>query len=399
MEKILFYQELLSLPDLEVTSVSVSSREITIHCKVACDVTKCECPNCGGMSSIVNQRGVHKVRDLDISGRPVWLHISTRQFICKPCNRYYIEPLSFADMNKSYTHRQAKFVFLLSKKQSYLESAAIVNMTPKTLERLVLAECEEVANLKARYAQVRRIGIDEQSHRKGKGDYFCVITDLDRGVLLDMLPDRKMLTIVAHFQALGPAFCQQITDVSCDIWDAYIGAAKICFPQATVTLDRFHVVKMLNEGLNTFRKDLRKEDKDNVNFRKLKWILYKQYHKLSDKELDIFDAACVDCPTLKVLYHKREAFHHILDNETSVDIAMQKLEEWVASLKKEGITAFDTFVKMLSARKQLVVNYVTNCLSNAVTEGINNLIRSIRRVSFGMTNFEHLRWRVLAISS
>ena len=113
---------------------------------------------------------------------------------------------------------------------------------------------------------------------------------------------------------------------------------------------------------------------------------------------EVRDAAIADHPRLGILYHQREAFHHILDNAQSVQTATEKRIQWKIDTIKKGITEFDAFIKMLNTKQELVVNYVTNYLSNAVTEGLNNLIRSIRRVSFGMTNFQNLRWRVLAIS-
>jgi len=81
----------------------------------------------------------------------------------------------------------------------------------------------------------------------------------------------------------------------------------------------------------------------------------------------------------------------------SVKIALEKLELWKKSIVENGIKSFDSFLKMLETKQDYVVNYVENHLSNAVTEGCNNLIRAIRRISFGMTNFQNLRWRVLAV--
>ena len=113
-------------------------------------------------------------------------------------------------------------------------------MHPKTVERLVLDQCKKNLNLNNRYAQVKRLGIDEQSHRKGKKDYICLLTNLDTGTIIDMLPNRKKETLVAHFKALGQDFCNQITDVSCDIWTPYISTVETCFPNANLILDRFH---------------------------------------------------------------------------------------------------------------------------------------------------------------
>ena len=99
---------------------------------------------------------------------------------------------------------------------------------------------------------------------------------------------------------------------------------------------------------------------------------------------------------LKELYFMREKFNHILDNNKDVKIAMDK---WISEVGNKKKTVFEIFIKTLKSTKRYMVNYVQNNLSNAVTEGLNNLIRSIRRIAFGTPNFEKLRWRSLSISS
>ena len=179
----------------------------------------------------------------------------------------------------------------------------------------------------------------------------------------------------------------------------YISVAKECFPNATLVLDRFHVTKQLNESLDDFRKELRKEFKDRDEYKKLKWILYKQYHRLTDTELDILKAAFEINPLLKEYYFIREEFHHVLDNEENTESAVKALDIWVENIQKKEIVVFDTFIKTLQKHKTAIANYVKDKLSNAVTEGLNNLVRSIRRCAFGMPNFEHIRLRSMAIST
>ena len=397
MNKFQFYEELLNLPTVKIVDVKIDNKVILIECQVK--KSSEVCPNCGVVSSTINQYYYRTLRDLNMGIRHVHLLVKMRQFYCVSCNRYYSEILDFADLNKDHTHRQSDYMFCLARKQSYTEVAAIVDMSPKTIERIVLAKCEKIIDIPSRYVQVRRLGIDEHSHRKGKKDFLCVLTDLDRGIIIDILPNRKKETLIAHFQALGQAFCKQITDVCCDYWDAYITTAQTCFPKANIILDRFHVVKLLNEPLDAFRKQLRKSDKDNVHYKKLKWVLYKQYHTLSDTQLDDLDVAFKDSPDLKKIYHARERFHHILDNSDTVAKALTAIQMWINDLAIKGITAFDGFIKTLTKTKEYVANYVVDYMSNAVTEGLNNLIRSVRRTAFGMTNFHHLKLRVLAISN
>ncbi len=397
MENFDIYEQLLNLPSVKITGVEMKAKIILISCTVQNPTS--ECPNCGLKTARVNQYYERELRDLNMGIRHVHLRVKMRQFYCPNCNRYFSELLDFADHNKEHTHRQTDYMFCLARKQSYSEVAAIVDTSPKTVERAVLSVCAKTVDIQQRYAQVRRLGIDEHSHRKGKKDYLCTLTDLDRGILIDILPNRKKETLIAHFQALGADFCQQITDVSCDNWDAYICAAKTCFPNAKIILDRFHIVKSLNESLDEFRKALRKTDAQNAHYKKLKWVLYKQFHTLSDTQIDDLENAFQDCPELEKIYHTREQFHHILDNSENTQIALEKIKEWIAHIRLKNMTAFDKFIKMLEKTKEYVANYVIDFLSNAVTEGLNNLIRSVRRTAFGMTNFNHLKLRVLAIST
>lgn len=391
------YSTILNLPDVTVTGVSMEKRTLKIAC---CMTTKSQdCPKCGANCTAINSRTVRHLRDLNMVEREVHLELAVHQFYCPSCNNYHTQEVPFADSNKSYTHRQAKYVFELCQKQSYQEISAIVNMNTKTVERLVLGECEKSLELKARYARVKRLGIDEQSHKKGKKNFICILTDLDTGTIVDILPDRKKETLMAHFQSLGASFCHQITDVSCDIWAAYITTIETCFPNANLILDRFHVTKLLNEALDEMRKQLRQAHQEEGVFKKLKWVLFKQYYKLSDAELAVLDDAFQVSPALQKNYFLREEFHHILENNDDVNTVLTLMDQWIEKVKLTQCPIFDKFVKTLLKYKTYVANYVKDNLSNAVTEGLNNLVRFIRRVSFGLPNFEHLRLRALAISS
>ena len=232
MEKVELYEQLLNLPSVTITDVTIEDTLILIACEVKSAASPC--PVCGQDSTHINQYYERTLRDLNMGVRHVHLLLKMRQFYCPNCHRYYSESLDFADLNKEFTHRQSEYMFCLGRKQSYTEVAAIVDVSPKTVERIVLAQCKKMIDLPARYAQVRRLGIDEHSHRKGKKDFLCILTDLDRGIIIDMLPNRKKETLVSHFQKLGQSFCDQITDVACDYWDAYISVSKLRWSKKSV---------------------------------------------------------------------------------------------------------------------------------------------------------------------
>lgn len=397
MDDKVFFEHLLEIPGLKVDRVSYETRRIVLFCHSEDGGEVC--PACGSTEKKTGKRyDERRVRDLDISGKEVWLHLRVRQFECD-CGRYFQERFDWVAPGKSYTKRQAKFIFEMSAKQPFSAAAAILNMCPKTVERIYYGYAEMVIDLPQRYAQVRKLGIDEISLRKGKGDYCCVLTDLERGIQLDILPDRKKETLMAHFKQLGEAFCQQIEHVSCDMWGPYTDVAKACFPRAVITIDRFHVVKLLNEVLDTIRKSIRKAHPQQEVFKKLKWILFKRPEHLNDSQQEALALAFESAPDLEEAYILRNSFHAIFDQAPNKIVAAQWIEQWVEDVRLTGNDTWEKFLKTLNNWQELILNFVESGISNAATEGLNNLIRYVRRISFAIPNFKHMRLRILASSA
>ncbi len=147
-----FYEQLLSLPEIQIEKVNVTEKRIEIHCQSS--QGNSQCPQCLKYNTQVNQYYRRQIRDLDISGRQVWLELKERQFICPSCNRFYLERFSWVQPGKSYTNRQAKWIFELCAKQPFTQGAALVDLSHKTVERLYFEQARQEVDLPARYAQV-----------------------------------------------------------------------------------------------------------------------------------------------------------------------------------------------------------------------------------------------------
>ena len=106
MEKL--YEDLLRLPNLKVNRVESAEKAIRIYCEVN-EVSKC--PSCQKENKIINQRYERIVRDLDISGRKVYLHLMVKQYKCNNCGRTHSQRFSFVLKGKSHTKRQSKWIF------------------------------------------------------------------------------------------------------------------------------------------------------------------------------------------------------------------------------------------------------------------------------------------------
>jgi len=388
-----FYEDLLALPNLKIDSVEKTKNRFIFHCTI--QIKESKCPSCLGNTSQRNQYDTRKVRDLKISEREVWLHLRIPQFFCPECNRFFTHKLDWIQAGKSYTKRQSRFIFELCAKQPFTAVAAIANISHKTVERLYYALAEEKINLPNRYAEVRKLGIDEISNKKGKQDYVCVLTDLEKGIQLDILPNRRKETLLAHFQKLGKEFCEQIEVVSCDIWKTYIHVSQECFPNAEIVIDRFHVVKALNEVLDKERKKLRRENKDLDCFKSIKWVLYKRPENCKEEDLKLLDEAFEKSWMLEEIYQLRNTFNSMFDTSPNKEYLQVELEYWIGHATAIKNTFMDTFIGTLKRWIKPISAFASSGITNAVTEGLNNYLRYFKRISFGLPKFKHMRLRIL----
>ena len=394
MEDLTLIESLLSLPEVKVSSFEIKGRQILLHCSARS--LNFKCPHCGdNEEKEVSRYYSRKIRDLNISGREVWLEVRVSQYHCQ-CGHYFQEPLSWVESGKSYTKRQAKFIFECCARQPFKEVAAIHNVGVQTVTRIYYTEANLVLNLAQRYKEVRYLGIDEIAHRKGRRNYCCVLVDLEKGRQLDILPDREKETLISHFKGLGTDFCAQIFEICTDMHGVYQEVAALCFPNARVTIDRFHVVQLLNKPLDRMRRKLKKAYPREEAYRRIKWLLFKQPKRLKDEQKQALKQAFALAPELHQAYQLRNQFHAILDQATSIEQAELYLGNWKRRVRKSHQEDWLPFLRTLKKWGNKILNFVESALTNAVTESLNNLIRYMKRISFGIPNFQHMRIRILA---
>jgi transposase len=119
--------------------------------------------------------------------------------------------------------------------------------------------CERVAEQAGRevdlLAGLRRIGIDDISHRKGQR-YLTVVVDHDSGRLVWAAAGRDRKTVEAFFDALGQERCKQIELVSCDMAGWIAGPVADRLPNAVRCVDPFHVVALATDALDEIRREV-----------------------------------------------------------------------------------------------------------------------------------------------
>lgn len=390
------YETLLGFSVLEVTKVDLGEHQVDIYCQSK--INGGICPSCLKIREKVNQSYTRIIRDLDLLGRKVYLHLEVRQFKCEACDNYFSEHFEFVDKNGKVTKRQEKWIFEMCQKQSIKQVAALIGMGSHQVENIFYKYTNKILEKENRYAQVRKLGIDEIALRKGHKSFACVLVDLEKGWVIDILPDRDKALLIKHFKSKGEVFLQQIELVTCDMWEAYVNVSKSLFPNAKIVIDRFHWMKHLNNAVDNQRKLERKLNPEEETFKQLKWKLIKNQKDLTAEEEMLLKKAFAKSPELEEIYELKNTFQAIFDCEFSKETAEKEIQHWIDYSEQLSNKYLNKFIKTFNNWREWILNYFEGRYSNGIVEGLNNSIKTIKRQAYGLLNFEHLRARVLIYS-
>jgi transposase len=383
---------ILDIKEIQVDRFEVQDRSLHIHCSSIFE--EAICPSCLKKRQVVNQTYVRQFRDLPIAGKEVYLHLSQRQFYCLDCARHFNERFSFVDPKRTMTRRYERHVYECCKASTIQKISAQENLVWQTVNEV----CQRGARqeLEERpVSKVRVVGMDEFAIKKGHRDYATVIVDLERVEIIDILEYRDQEKLIEYFKNRGAGWCEGIEVFCSDMWQGFLNTAKAVFPNATLVVDRFHFFGYLNKALDNERKSLRRQFKDHEEFKRLKWALLKNAEDLTDDQQKKLARAFLLAPQLKLIYQHKEKFRSIFDQRLTREQGEMELNQWIEQAKKIKNKHLNDFLSMLNDWKEYVLNYFTHRFTTSIIEGINNTIKTVKRMGYGFRNFVNFKQRVL----
>jgi transposase len=383
---------LLDLPAVEVEKVELLKNKIIICCHSILEEQLCPCclKKVGKVKSVTER----SVKDLKMFGKEVELKLTNRQFFCEDCDKYFHETFPFVSKGQHMTHRLEKYLYECCKEEAVDKVAVRENIEWNILQKNFIKYSKEIVDNIAEKTY-KQIGIDEFAHKKGKKDYATVVVDLQRGMVIDVLDFRTKEELMSYFKAKGEVFCEKVEVFSCDMWPGFANTAKEVFPNADVVVDRFHFFGHLNKAVDQERKKLKILFKEYDIFKLVKWALFKRWEYLTPEERRLLLRCFKVAPILRELYFLKNELVNIFESNLDSEKAEKLCEEWLEKARKMNHLFLNNFIKTFENWKQEVYNFFKHHVTNGVVEGINNLIKTIKRQSFGFTNFNNFRLKII----
>jgi transposase len=243
--------------------------------------------------------------------------------------------------------------------------------------------------------EVRHVGIDEKSFLRGQS-YASLMIDLDGSRVLEVTKGRDKDAADMLWQSLPEEQRETLVAVAMDMWPPYMNSTAEHAPRAAIVHDKFHVSKHLNEAVDNVRrqeqKALKSEGDDTLTGTRQLW-LYNQANLSEDASLRFEPLKKMELRTARAWAIKEQfrwfwSYHH-------KGYARQFFEKWHAWAIRSRLSPIIKKAKMLKRHLDNLLTHVQHKLTNAMAEGFNSKIQTLKANARGFRSFESYRIRIL----
>jgi len=242
---------------------------------------------------------------------------------------------------------------------------------------------------------VSAIGVDEIQCQRGH-NYLTLVYQIDAGCrrLLWIGRERTAACFDRFFDWLGDEV-HTLQFVASDMWQAYLDVVRRRAGDAIHVLDRFHIMKKMNEAIDQVRRDEAKRlERDGYEpiLKHSRWCLLKRRENLTEKqtvkmsELLKYNLQAVRAHLLREDFQR---FWHY----TSAGWAGKFLDEWCNRAMRSKLDPMKKVAATLRRHRELLLNWFRahGEISSGVVEGFNNKAKLTSRKSYGFRSTEVLQ--------
>ena len=390
---------LVGLEDFEVTgAVETAAGVLEVSVRVA--RPDAACVRCGTFSSRVKEYRTCRVRDGLSYERPTVLVWTKRRFRCETpgCVRSFTESTRQVAPRRRVTARLCAAIARAAVDRSTAAVARSFRVGWATAWRAIAAAARDKLARRP-VGPPRLLGVDETTFRRYRS-YMTGLVDLESSRLWDFIEGRSKKVLVDRLEALGEGV-RSIEAVVIDPYAGYKAAVRDAAPQATRVADHFHIVGLANAALTDVRTRRQQEicghrGRKGDPLWSVRHDLLRAREHLTDRAWARLTAAfqADRCDELECAWTLKEMLR---DLYTSADRAAAEaaLADWHHHAGAFDVAETNRLAKTLRAWEPELLAYFDTGLTNGPTEGINRIIKAVKRQGFGYTNADNYRIRVL----
>lgn len=391
----------LNIQEYKITGI-LSEMDKEIHIKLEPYKRKpFICSGCGRVHKIgYHGREESVVEDLPMFEKRVYLHVIKRRHKCPIDNRIYIEEVPWLKKWGRVTKRFAEKVNRLTAITTNQEAGWFLGLDDEAVYRIDKEMLEEqyAKKLVPPPAGIN-LSIDEVSYRKYHR-YLTNVVDTDIKAVIWNDRGRRREVLDRYYTAIGEDNCKTIESVALDGARNYINSSSRYAVNALIVYDKFHVMQKLNWAVDMVRKqELRKARKDeNKELVELmhcrqRFVLLKRKDKLTPTQASHLERLCrINEPIYKAMLLK-ESFLKVYDYNDSRR-AEKYLRAWIKDALASSLDVFKKIAESFLDKIQYIINWFKKKISSAISEGINNKIKRLKRMAYGYKDIDYFKLKI-----
>lgn len=401
-------KRLLGLPGMNVLEVIEGDDELVIRVETTATVTWC--PGCG-VRAQAQDRTTRSVRDLSCFGRAVRLDVWCRRWRCREplCEmKTWTETIEQLDATAVLTRRAGAEACRQVGQQARPVAAVAreFGVCWWTVMNAVIEHGTPLVDTPDRVGTVTKLGVDEtsfQAARPGQTTkYVTGLVDLDRRAMIDMTPGNTAADLRRWCANADPAWIAKIDVVATDLAESYRAGLSPHLDHCTRVADPFHVVRVANRCMDNVRRRVQNQQLGHRGRKrdplfKIRKILLAGSERVTPGGADrmLLGLRAGD-PNDELLgaWLAKESVRDVFLTDDPTEAAVL-LDKTIAGCRADPVAEIRALGGTLTRWRTEILAHHTTGASNGPTEGLNLLVKEVKRCGRGFENFEHYRLRVL----
>ena len=357
---------------------------------------QCRCAACGSPEVAPRGKVERRFRTVPIGHRPVTMVYPIPRVECAACGRIRQVALDLAEPRRSYTKAFARYALELCRLMTIQDVAQHLGVSWDVIKDIHKHDLQR-RFAKPKFKHLKRIAIDEICIGAGHR-YLTLVLDLDSGAVLHVGKGKGGAALTNFWKRLRRSQAT-IEAVATDMSPAYVGAVRDHLSEATLVLDRFHVMKLFNDKLTALRRQLYRQAtaEGKKVLKGVRWLLLKNPEHLDGRrsERQRLDAALQLNEPLATAYYLKEELRAFWEQDDDEE-AEAFLLDWIGRAEASGVRMLAAFAQTLRSHAWGLLAYYDYPISTGALEGTNNKIKTMQRQAFGFRDHEYFTLRILA---
>lgn len=368
------------------------------------------CNRCGTVLQCQNQ-GKYRVRleGMPILGLRHFIHFWRSRGYCSSCKKIRAERIDWiAQETPHLTQEYAWWLGRLCEIAPVSRVAEMFSRDETTLWRLDLSRMKRMMSF-YKIPEVTAISVDEVYARKKPKHpdesrderFFTIISDLKTRKVIWVSESRAKAALDQFFILLGKKACSKIKVVASDQHDAYAASVREHVPQAIHVLDRFHLMQNFEKAVNDTRIDLHEEQEKGSEMKRLtlgryRFLFLKKASRRTQQERIHIDDVLKENAGFAKLELIKERMLNFFEQQTEEEAfkIFEEIGDWIWQCR---FTPLMKWYKEFELNWNQIKNYFQYRVTSALSEGINNVIKMLKRRAFGYRNMEYFRLKILQV--